>query len=137
MRFCDLSRGFKSSWQRDALKALDMAAGVLVKTPADPDDRQSDAPEIVSMGLKSSLSLLDSDKLDDVISELDNALRGLRTAYRWAIDDPTLLQLRNGDDGPGKNRGGTPPAYLIAQNANLQAGLQRLLATSGGTNFFA
>ncbi|HBJ93202.1 MAG TPA: hypothetical protein DDZ43_10025, partial [Hyphomonadaceae bacterium] len=63
--------------------------------------------------------------------------RGLRSAYRWAVDDPTLLSLRNNDQGPGRNSGGAPPAYLTAQIANLQAGLQRLTAGGGGVNFFA
>ncbi len=122
---------------QDALSALGLTKGFLMENPALSGDSQNDAPEIVTMGLIDGLSFEDEESTQKAVDVLDGALRALRTAYRWAIDDPTLTQLKNGNDGPGKNSGGTPPAYLTAQIANLQAGLQRLNAGSGSTNFFA
>ena len=108
-----------------------------MEKPIPGDDTQNDAPEIVTMGLTDKISFDDKESIQDAVDMLDGALRALRTSYRWAIDDPTLEQLKNGDSGPGKNANGTPPAYLTAQIANLQAGLQRLSAGGGGVNFFA
>ncbi len=124
---------------QDALKALGLVEGTVMAKPIPGDDNQNDAPEIVTMGLTDKISFDDKESIQDAVDMLDGALRALRTSYRWAVDDPTLLQLKNGDSGPGKNAGGAPPAYLSAQIANLQAGLQRLSAGSagGGFNFFA
>ena len=115
----------------DALGPLGLTEGFVMKKPIpNSDDSQNDGPEIVTMGLTSNFSFKDEESIQDTVDMLDTALRGLRTAYRWAIDDPTLTALRN--EGPGKNSGGTPPAYLTAQIANLQAGLTRLSAGGGG-----
>ena len=122
---------------QDALGPLGLTAGTLMEKPIPGDDTQNDAPEIVTMGLTDKISFDDKESIQDAVDMLDGALRALRTSYRWAIDDPTLEQLKNGDSGPGKNANGTPPAYLTAQIANLQAGLQRLSAGGGGVNFFA
>ena len=123
---------------RDALAALGLPTGVIMEKPIPGKDTVSDSPEIVALGLIDSLSFDDEESITKAVDVLEGALRGLRTAYRWAVDDPTLLALKNGDSGPGRNANGTPPAYLTAQIANLQAGLQRLTAGSGGSvNFFA
>lgn len=122
---------------QDALAALGLTEGFVMKKPVPGDDNINDAPEIVTMGLRSDLSFDTKESREEAVEVLDGALRALRTSYRWAIDDPTLLSLRNGDDGPGANRGGAVPAYLQSQIANLQAGLQRLTAGGGGVNFFA
>ena len=122
---------------QDALSALGLTAGVLMEKPVPGGDTQNDAPEIVTMGLLDNLSFDTRESTQEAVDILDGALRALRTAYRWAIDDPTLTSLKNSDTGPGKNSGGTPPAYLTAQIANLQAGLQRLTAGGSSTNFFA
>ena len=123
---------------QDALSVLGLAAGFVMEKPIGNDDSENVGPEIVTLGLTTDISFDDEDSMQDAVDMLDGALRGLRTAYRWAIDDPTLLQLQNGNDGPGTNADGTPPAYLTAQIANLQAGLARLSAGSGGgLNLFA
>lgn len=110
---------------RDALAALGLPTGVIMEKPIAGTDSENAGPEIVTMGLIDSLNFDTKESREEAVSVLEGALRGLRTAYRWAIDDPTLLQLKNGDQGPGK-RGGTVPAYLQAQIANYSAGLQRL-----------
>lgn len=121
---------------QDALSALGLLEGTVMAKPIPGrSDRQNDAPEIVTMGLTDKISFDDKDSIQDVVDMLDGALRGLRTSYRWAIDDPTLAQLKSGE-GPGK-KGGAPPAYLTAQIANLQAGLQRLTGGNSGFNVFA
>ena len=119
---------------RDALGPLRMPEGVIIPTVL-LKDRQADAPEVVSLGIAGSFSIADKESAEATSKSLDSALRALRTAYRWAIDDPTLTSLRNGNDGPGRNRSGAVPAYLNAQIANLQAGLSRLQAGQG--SFFA
>lgn len=121
---------------RDALKALGLPTGVIMKKPVTAEDRENAGPEIVTMGLKDNLSFATKESREEAVSVLDGAMRALRTSYRWAVDDPTLMKLKNGDQGPGK-RGGAVPAYLTAQIANLNAGLQRLSAGGGGVSFFA
>lgn len=117
---------------RDALGPLGLTIGTLMEKPVPGQDTQNDAPEIVTMGLTENVSFDDEESIQNVVDMLDGALRALRTSYRWAVDDPTLLQLKNGGSGPGTNADGAPPAYLSAQIANLQAGLQRLTAGGGG-----
>ncbi|MAK62544.1 MAG: hypothetical protein CMK09_16360 [Ponticaulis sp.] len=129
----ELSHGAEG---RDALAALGLPTGVIMEKPIPGSDRANESPEIVTMGLIDGLNFDTKESRDQAVEVLDSALRGLRTAYRWAVDDPTLLKLKNGDEGPGK-RGGQVPAYLSAQIANLNAGLQRLSAGGGGVNFFA
>lgn len=121
---------------QDALAALGLPTGVIMEKPLPGSDNYNDAPEIVAMGLLDTLSFKDEESIDEAISVLDGAMRGLRTAYRWAVDDPTLLKLKNQDEGPGK-KGGAVPAYLTAQIANLNAGLARLSSGGGSVNFFA
>ena len=84
-----------------------------------------------------SASLETQESIQDTVDMLDTALRALRTAYRWAIDDPTLTSLQNNNSNG--NTSGAVPAYLTAQISNLQAGLQRLSAGGGGgaTSLFA
>ena len=120
---------------RDALGALGLSTGILMQKPVPGSDKQNDAPEIVAMGLRDDLNFDTEENINKAVDILDGALRALRTAYRWAVDDPTLLQLKNGDQGPGK-KGGQVPAYMNAQLANLQAGLQRLTGGSS-INYFA
>ena len=121
---------------RDALAALGLPTGVIMEKPLPGSDAANDSPEIVTMGLVDGLNFDTKESRQEAVDVLESALRGLRTAYRWAVDDPTLLQLKNGDEGPGI-RGNAVPAYLTAQIANLNAGLQRLSAGSTGVNLFA
>jgi hypothetical protein len=72
---------------------------------------------------------------DDIVSMLDSGLRGLRKAYRYAIQDPTLLALTEGNDNkPGKSTQAT--AYQQAQIANFQAALNRLSGGSSSSGLF-
>lgn len=124
---------------QDALGPLGLTAGVLMEKPVSRgDDEQNDAPEIVTMGLTTDISFDDEESIQEIVDMLDGALRAIRTAYRWAVDDPTLTSLKN-QDSVGTNADGTPPAYLTAQIANLQAGLQRLTSgsSSGSLSLFA
>ena len=122
----------------DALAALGLTEGFVMEKPVRTgDDEQNDGPEIVTMGLTNKVSLETQESIQDTVDMLDTALRALRTAYRWAIDDPTLTSLQNNNSNG--NTSGAVPAYLTAQISNLQAGLQRLSAGGGGgaTSLFA
>lgn len=116
---------------KDALSILGMPLGTVVNRKTGAADSVSDGPPIVALGLRRDVALTDKDAAKAALETLDGALRGLRTAYRHAIDDPTLkLAL----EGTGKKKVGAPPAYMQAQLANLQAGLQRLQAGGGSTS---
>ncbi len=131
----------------DLLKAIGMTSGFLYDEPSLLDkDKSSDAPPLISLELPQSVSFTSSSsaryEVDDdgkltavekpatkIISQLDVALAGIRTAYRYAIDDPTL-QINT-----TKNKNSTQAsAYQISQLANLQAGLSRLTGSSGSSS---
>ncbi len=134
----------------DLLKAIGMTSGFLYDEPSLLDkDTSSDAPPLISLELAQSISLtststsrydVDEDgKLTEVekpvtkiLSMFDVALAGIRTAYRHAIDDPTL-QI----DTTSKGKSTQASAYQIAQQANLQAGLDRLSAGSSSSSIYA
>lgn len=136
----------------DLLKALGMTSGFLYDEPSLLDkDTSSDAPPLISLDLEQSVSLTSSatakyevddegnlteaeKPVTDVLKMFDVALASIRTAYRHAIDDPTL-QI----DTSTKGKSTQASAYQIAQQANLQAGLDRLVGGGGGstTGLFA
>ncbi|MAI90545.1 MAG: hypothetical protein CMK05_08685 [Ponticaulis sp.] len=119
---------------QDALAALGLSTSVIMENPVTSSDSSiNDGPEIVTLGLLDTLSFDDEESRTEALEVLEGALRGLRTAYRWAIDDPTLTALKESSNSPGKNADGTPPAYLTAQIANLQAGLTRLTGGSSSS----
>ena len=115
---------------QDALSALRLPAGVLFREPFGSEDSASDAPELVALGIDFSIGVADKDQAQAAIDVLDGAQRAIRQAYRIATDDPTLRNLTEGAETTGP-----PPAYLQAQLANLQAGLQRLSVGGGGGGF--
>ncbi len=119
----------------DLLSALKMPSGVLINAPSSLDeDTESDGPPIVAMSLKSeNLSLADDDAAQSTADMLDTAMRALRKAYRYAIDDPTLTQLKNSTNN---SSGSGVSAYQQTQLANLQAGLQRLQSGSSSSSLF-
>ena len=121
----------------DLLAALGLPEGVVYNNGSLLDkESSSDAPPLVALGLSTKdLSLEDEDSAKSVASMLDTALRGLRKAYRYAIEDPTLKRLQEGGDRPGANTGAVS-AYQSARLANLQAGLNRLSAGGGGASGF-
>ncbi|MFC7292108.1 WD40 repeat domain-containing protein [Hirschia litorea] len=117
----------KGSNGQDLLESLGLPQGVLYALDVNSDeDSSSDAPPLVTLGLKPEITLnkdtTDKEK-ESLATMLDTAMRGLRKAYRYAIKDPTLLSLENGGT-KGKSTQAT--AYQTAQLANLQAGLTRL-----------
>lgn len=135
----------------DLLKAIGLTAGFLYDEPSLLDeDTSSDAPPLISLELEQSISLtststskyeVDEDgkltetekPVTDVLKMFDVALASIRTAYRHAIDDPSL-QI----DTSSKGKSTQASAYQIAQQANLQAGLDRLIGGGGGSSgFFA
>jgi hypothetical protein len=109
---------------QDALSILRLPSGTVVNRE-DPTRRSgiSDRPAIVDLGFKADADLSTEDQAKSALTMLDTVQRGLRTAYRHAIDDPTIKALQEGN---GRPRPSAPPAYMQAQLANLQAGLARL-----------
>lgn len=76
---------------RDALKALGLPTGVIMKKPVTAEDRENAGPEIVTMGLKDNLSFATKESREEAVSVLDGAMRALRTSYRWAVDDRSVM----------------------------------------------
>ncbi|WP_033404901.1 autotransporter outer membrane beta-barrel domain-containing protein [Hirschia maritima] len=129
----------------DLLNALGLTAGFLYDEPSLLDeDKSSDAPPLISLDLESAVTLTSaaSAKFDvdedgkltekekpvtDVLKMFDVALASIRTAYRHAIDDPTLKI-----DTSTNANSTQASAYQLAQQANLQAGLDRLTGGGGG-----
>ncbi len=126
---------FSGSNGKDLLSALSLAPGVLFDKPvgSEDGDSSSDAPPIVSLELPDTFKLTSKDDAEKVVSQLDSALRGIRKAYRYAIEDPTLAALTQGGN-QGKSTQASP--YQLSQLANLQAGLNRLSAGGGGGGGF-
>ena len=117
---------------QDLLSAIGLPEGIVYNAPSllDDDESSSDAPPLIALGLTpNEVTLGSEEEAQSVADMLDAALRGLRKAYRYAIEDPTLTQLS--DNANGQNSGAVS-AYQSAQLANLQAGLARLQAGGGG-----
>ena len=111
----------------DALSALGLDAGLVRNSNIGQQSSASDAPDIVDLELAQTFSLTDQESAEEARDALDNALRQLRTAHRYAIDDPTLRSVEEGIDEPERqNQSSGPSAYQQQQLANLQAGLNRL-----------
>lgn len=123
----------------DLLSALGLPEGVVFNAPSLLEDEQSssDAPPLVALGLTTNnISLASEEEAQSVADMLDAAMRGLRKAYRYAVEDPTLTQLTEGNG----QTSGAVSAYQQAQLANLQAGLARLQgggSSSGLAGLFA
>lgn len=122
---------------QDLLQALGLPEGVVYKTPIGSDDSASTSAPVVSLEMSKTVSLEEKEDAEAISVMLDTALRGLRKAYRYAIEDPTLTSLLNASSSSSSNQSSGPSAYQQAQLANLQAGLIRLQAGSPSSGFFA
>jgi len=124
---------FPGSEGQDALTGLGLPEGVIIGKGSllDNDDSTSDAPNIFALELPSSMSIADEDSAAKILETLTDAQAKIQRAYRDLTMDPALRELLEGPQAG--QRGGTAPAYLTAQVANYQAGLDRLLGGSGST----
>jgi len=118
---------------RDALSGLGLPEGSIIGKASllDKEESTSDAPEIFAMELPASMSISSKEGAAKALEALSKAQSVIQRAYRDLTTDPALKALLEGPQA-GK-RGGTAPAYLTAQVANYQAGLDRLLGGSGST----
>lgn len=111
----------------DLLKVLGLKEGVARNTDIVDGKSVSTAPggQIYGLGLDLDIDLRTEDSRKHALSILSTALSKIRTAYRdlEAAAKPQTPELQAGAAGPA-------PAYLQAQIANYQAGLNRL--TGGG-----
>ncbi len=118
---------------RDALAALGLVEGAVTGEArfGEETPETADAPEVFAVELAGELSLATLEARESALERLTSAISTIQAAYRELTLDPALRDLARGENGPGR-RGGTPPAFLTAQIANYQAGLNRLLAGGGG-----
>jgi len=99
---------------KDALEALGLQEGVARVTGGDADKEK----KIYGLKLPNDLKLDTKDHIKAAAAALSDALSKIRTIYR---------DLNNIANPPPKTAASGPvPAYLQAQLANYQAGLQRL-----------
>ncbi len=115
---------FAGAEGEDLLKALGVQAGAITDPIDDSEDGVSDSPPIYALELPTDINLDDEDQAQLAYEALEAAMNILQRAYGDITRDPALAALLEGPTA-GKT-GGTVPAYLNAQLANYQAGLQRL-----------
>jgi hypothetical protein len=113
----------------DVLASLGLSAGVIrtVKTInglADPSQLRE-----YGLSLTSNLNISTQTGAKQAIISLQSAMIAVKQAYTDLASPPTLAS-----EAAAKAQGGTAPAYLTAQIANYQAGLNRLLAGSSSSN---
>ncbi|BCW88150.1 hypothetical protein sos41_12880 [Alphaproteobacteria bacterium SO-S41] len=120
----------------DALAGLGLSAGQFTVESDDKTAADSDALPTYALGLKASYSLLSTDSAATARSAIEAAMSAIRTAYRELTMDPALKkQMAEADSAEKKGKtGGTVPAYLQAQLANYNSGLQRLTGGSSTTS---
>ena len=116
----------------DALSALGLQAGLVRNKPIGAQSAVRDGPDVVDLNLQKGFSLATPEDAGKTRDALDSALRQLRMAYRYAVDDPTLRQAEAGDGAPRQGQSSGPTAYQLSQLRNLQAGLARLTSGGGG-----
>ncbi|GGZ39477.1 transcriptional regulator [Asticcacaulis endophyticus] len=113
---------------KDALDSLGLSEGLVTnaasQTSSEASKQSGKDVKMFGLNLDSNLNISDEDTIDAVKKVLEDAMKNVRSAYRY---------LRYGDsseeaDKKGKT-GGTVPAYLTKQLANYQDALNRL---SGG-----
>lgn len=111
---------------KNALDALGLAEGVVRNTKIVDGKSVSAAPggNIYGLGLDLNLNLLTEDARKSATTAISAALAKIRTAYR------DLEAAAKPKTATTAQTGGKVPAYLQAQIANYQAGLNRL--TGGG-----
>jgi len=104
---------------QDALSALGLSEGVVVKEPVSDEDSASSAPPLYGLGVDFASSLATKEGAIATKTMLLGAMSAVQDAFRDITrPDPSSLPKANGP----------PPAYLQAQLANFQAGLDRLNA---------
>ncbi|MFW5661501.1 MAG: hypothetical protein ACOC05_08955, partial [Oceanicaulis sp.] len=96
----------------------------------DGEDTTSDAPAVFALELPGVLSIKDRDSALAAIEALTAAQSKIQRAHRELTMDPALRDVLKGPQAG--RRGGPVPAYLTAQTANYEAGLQRLMSGGGG-----
>ncbi|MEO1039630.1 MAG: hypothetical protein AAFX09_08795 [Pseudomonadota bacterium] len=124
---------FKGGDGQNALTGLGLPEGAVTGKASlvdGPADSTSDAPDIFALELPSVLSITDRDAALAAGEALTSAMSKVQRAYRELTLDPALRELLEGPQAG--NRDGVAPAYLTAQVANYQAGLDRLIGGSGG-----
>ncbi|CAN5209356.1 regulatory protein FlaEY [soil metagenome] len=105
---------------KDALQALGLPEGVARKSGGEADK----AKKIYGLKLSNDLSVSSKAAANAAIAQLGDALAKIRQVYG------DLKTAATPQTAASKNTGGPVPAYLTAQLANYQAGLNRL--TGGG-----
>ena len=113
----------------DVLAALGLSAGVIrtvatVNGLTDPNQLRE-----YGLNLSSSLNLNTVAGAKQAATTLQAAIGVVQQAYQALVSPPTLAS-----EAAAQAQNGTVPAYLTAEIANYQAGLNRLLGgSSGGT----
>jgi hypothetical protein len=113
----------------DVLAALGLSAGVIrtvatVNGLTDPNQLRE-----YGLNLSSSLNLSTQASAKQAATTLQAAIGVVQQAYQALVSPPTLAS-----EAAAQAQNGTVPAYLTAEIANYQAGLNRLLGgSSGGT----
>ena len=110
---------------KDALKAMGLSAGVVYEAPeVDEDDKASAAPPLYGLDIDFASALKEKDSAKAAAAMLGDAMKTVQEAYR---------KLTAPDTDQFKKPKGPVPAYLQAQLANFQAGLDRLNSGGGGS----
>lgn len=122
----------------DALAGLGLTPGTVRKQSDTADDTattDSDTLPAFALALKASYSLGTTANAANAKLAIDSAMAEIRKAYREITMDPETKKALQGDGTTTKGKtGGTVPAYLTAQLANYNAGLQRLQAGSSSSS---
>lgn len=109
---------------KNVLDALGLTEGMVRKTEFKDGKSRTMAPggEIYGLGLKTDIDLSDKDAIKRAMDVLGASLGKIRTIYRdlETAAKPKPVAAPGGGDGQ-------VPAYLTAQIANYQAGLDRLM----------
>ncbi len=125
---------------QNALESLGLPSGTITGkslTKKGSRDESAAAPPTFSLRLGGSYNVGSRDAALAANEALTEAMTVVQRAWRELTQDPALKQLLEGP-GAGK-KGGKVPAYLQAQLANYNAGLDRLMASSpqaGTLGFF-
>jgi hypothetical protein len=112
---------------KNALPALGLAPGVARNTTVDKNGKTVSTAQggtVYGLGLDSSINLSDKTSITHAQSILQLALTKIKNAYQGLVTAATPASAKP------QAITGTVPAYLTAQIANYQAGLDRL--TGGG-----
>ena len=118
---------------KDALSQLGLPEGIVRNTTVDkngavvPSDGKG---QIYGLGLDDGLNLDTASAMSHVASQLANAQGTIRQAYKDLLAAATPDSVKQAQKAAQAAASGTVPAYLTAQIANYQAGLDKLLGNS-------